>query len=122
MGETSTLFYVASRGSLSWSVEVKQSFMIFVASGRPVCHFEQTFIERYYMRLVTLCVLIAFPFYATAATPSKILSNGEILSSFESYDELGRQYDVAYKGVIYRCFTWGSKIGGSVTCTQLIDE
>ena len=121
MAETSTLFYVASRGSLRWSVEVKPSFMIFIASCRLVCQFEQMFIERYYMRLVMLFVLIAFPFSAKAATPSTILSKGEILSSSE-YTSDGRQYDVAYKGVIYRCYTWGVNPPGYVRCFQLIDK
>ena len=85
-----------------------------------MCHFEQMFIERYYMRLVILFVLIAFPFSAIAATPSKILSDGEILSSFQ-YTLDGRQYDVAYKGVIYRCFTLFIS-SGSVRCVQLIDK
>ena len=73
------------------------------------------------MRLIILSVLIVFPFCATAATPSKILSNGVILSHFGDTDYL-RFYDVAYKGAIYRCHTYTGSVSNVVSCTKLTDR
>ena len=52
------------------------------------------------MRLLLLFTFVTFPFQTSAA----ILSSGDVLSSFGN-DNL-HQYDVVYKGSIYRCMTY----------------
>ena len=71
---------------------------------------------------LALCVM---PISTLAATPSEILSNGEILASSTEVSEPGfffysmeTVFEVAYKKRIYRCITNRE----SVSCRQLKDE
>lgn len=73
------------------------------------------------MRLLLLVLLASLPFHAAAATSSTILSSGQILASFG--EGTLREYDVAYKGDIYRCLThhsgeWSSEI----VCFKLLSR
>jgi len=72
------------------------------------------------MKRILPLVLCVMPLSALAATPSEILSKGEILWSGQEGD-FNRSpviaYDVAYKKKIYRCRT----IRGAVSCLELED-
>ena len=75
------------------------------------------------MKRILPLVLCVMPLSALAATPSEILSKGEILASISHTDSryLGGDepivYDVAYKKKIYRCYTAHK----TVSCTPLKD-
>lgn len=73
------------------------------------------------MRLLLLALLASLPFHAAAATSSTILSSGRILSSFG--EDGYREYDVAYKGDIYRCFTFhNGQSPSTITCFKLLSR
>ena len=75
------------------------------------------------MRILITCLFFMLPLSAAAATPTKILSSGEILSSFGNEGStFARYYDVLYKGTIYRCITWFSDRSQTVTCSPLKEK
>ena len=65
------------------------------------------------MKRILPLVLCVMPISTLAATPSEILSKGEILASYP--DGGFFWYDVVYKKTIYRCYT----SPGRVECYQL---
>jgi len=75
------------------------------------------------MKRILPLVLCVMPLSALAATPSEILSKGEILAAIWNTDIdilIGNEdvvYDVAYKNKIYRCYTTHK----NVSCTPLKD-
>lgn len=74
-----------------------------------------------FMRLLLLFTFVTFPFQTFAATSATILSNGDVLSSFGN-DKL-HEYDVVYKGNIYRCMTYhDGQASSELMCFKLKDR
>ena len=67
-----------------------------------------------------LALLLTLPTVSIAATPTVILANGKILSTFGNNMQ-SRGYDVVYKGNIYRCYTYRDGAHQRVRCYQLED-